>query len=134
MNFSERLSGKAGDAVLGQDPKTGRFTLSVDTTGNGSADLLVVSQSPIKQTDVIWNGQAPTVAPTVTPTPTPTPTPAPPVVPVSDPIPAPTSEPTEPEPEPEPEPKPAPRPGGGFFEKIFSSFKGFLNKVWSIFS
>ena len=134
LNFSERLSGKAGDAVLGQDPKTGRFTLSVDTTGNGSADLLVVSQSPIKQTDVIWNGQAPTVAPTVTPTPTPTPTPAPPVVPVSDPIPAPTSEPTEPEPEPEPEPKPAPRPGGGFFEKIFSSFKGFLNKVWSIFS
>ena len=124
LNFSERLSGKAGDAVLGQDPKTGRFTLSVDTTGNGSADLLVVSQSPIKQTDVIWNGQAPTV----------TPTPPPPVVPVSDPIPAPTSEPTEPEPEPEPEPKPAPRPGGGFFEKIFSSFKGFLNKVWSIFS
>lgn len=124
LNFSERLSGKAGDAVLGQDPKTGRFTLSVDTTGNGSADLLVVSQSPIKQTDVIWNGQAPTV----------TPTPGPPVVPVSDPIPAPTSEPTEPEPEPEPEPKPAPRPGGGFFEKIFSSFKGFLNKVWSIFS
>ena len=126
LNFSERLSGKAGDAVLGQDPKTGRFTLAVDTTGNASADLLVVSQSQIKQTDVIWNGQAPTV--------TPTPTPSPPVVPVSDPIPAPTSEPTEPEPEPEPEPKPAPRPGGGFFEKIFSSFKGFLNKVWSIFS
>ncbi|WP_347170685.1 M10 family metallopeptidase C-terminal domain-containing protein [Pseudomonas salmasensis] len=125
LNFSERLSGKAGDALLGQDSKTGRFTLAVDTTGSGSADLLIVSQSPIKQTDVIWNGQAPTV----------TPTPSPTVVPVSDPIPAPTSEPTEPEPEPEPdpEPEPTPRPGGGVIEKLFSSFKGFLNNVWSIF-
>ncbi|WP_338133817.1 M10 family metallopeptidase C-terminal domain-containing protein [Pseudomonas lactis] len=125
LSFVEKFSGKAGEAVLGQDAKTGRFTLAVDTTGNGTADLLVASQSQIKQADVIWNGQAPTV----------TPTPEPTVVPVSDPVPTPTSEPTEPEPTPEPAPSPVPtpRPGGGFIGKIFSSFKGFIKKVWSIF-
>ena len=63
LSFVEKFSGKAGEAVLGQDAKTGRFTLAVDTTGNGTADLLVASQSQIKQADVIWNGQAPTVTP-----------------------------------------------------------------------
>ena len=66
LNFSERLSGCRGRRAR-PGSETGRFTLAVDTTGNGSADLLVVSQSQIKQTDVIWNGQAPTVTPTPSP-------------------------------------------------------------------
>jgi len=119
--------------VLGHDSKTGRSTLAVDTTGNGTADLMIASQSQIKQTDVIWNGEAPTV----------TPTPGPTVVPVSDPVPSPISEPTDskpdpkpdpdPQPEPRPSPGPAPRPGRRFIQKVFSSFKGFVNKVRSIF-
>lgn len=124
LNFSETFSGKAGEAVLGQDSRTGRFTLSVDTTGNGKADLLVASQGHIKQTDIIWNGQAPTV----------TPTPGPTVSPVSDPVPPPVSEPTEPDPSPQPSPSPAPtpRPGDGVINGMLSLFRLLLNKVRSI--
>lgn len=137
LNFVDKFGTKAGDAVLGHDSKTGRSTLAVDTTGNGTADLMIASQSQIKQTDVIWNGEAPTV----------TPTPGPTVVPVSEPVPSPVpspiSEPTDskpdpkpdpdPQPEPRPSPGPAPRSGRRFIQKVFSSFKGFVNKVRPIF-
>ncbi len=36
------------------------FHVGGETQRNGTADLLVASQSQIKQADVIWNGQAPT--------------------------------------------------------------------------
>ncbi|AVE07951.1 metalloprotease [Pseudomonas palleroniana] len=92
LNFTDQFSGRPGDAVLGYDAQTGRSTLSVDTTGDRRASLLITSQGQIKQTDVIWSGQAPTevlTAPTA-------------VAPPPEPIP-------EPEPEPEPEPAPQPR-------------------------
>ena len=123
LNFVDKFGTKVGDAVLGHDSKTGRSTLAVDTTGNGTADLMIASQSQIKQTDVIWNGEAPTV----------TPTPGPTVVPVSEPVPSPVpspiSEPTDskpdpkpdpdPQPEPRPSPGPAPRSGRRFIQKVF---------------
>ncbi|NVZ53170.1 M10 family metallopeptidase C-terminal domain-containing protein [Pseudomonas sp. B6002] len=95
LNFSNALSGRAGDAVLGHDAATGRFTLSVDTKGNGTADLLITSQGQIKQADVIWSGEGvpvvavPTLKPTVEPTPEPEPEPAPDSTTEPDPLPVP---------------------------------------------
>lgn len=68
LNFSERLRGQAGDAVLVADAKTGGSTLSVDTTGNGQSDLTITSQSEIKSSDVISDGQESVVTPPVTTT------------------------------------------------------------------
>lgn len=128
LSFSDRFSGRAGDAVLGHDSKTGRFTLAVDTTGNGTADLMVTSQGQIKQTDVIWNDQTPTVIPAPAPEPAT-------VVPAPEPGPAPIPDPQpDTEPDPLPTPLPAPRPGGGFIKKVFSSFMGLINRAFSIFS
>lgn len=56
LNFMDSFSGRAGDAVLSHDTTTGRSTLAVDTTGNGTADLLISSHGQIKQEDVIWSG------------------------------------------------------------------------------
>ena len=122
LNFADRFSGRAGEAVIGQDSATGRFTLTVDTTGNGTADLLITSQNQIKPTDVIWSGHIPTVIPS--------PAPEPVVVPVPDPAPAPES---TPDPDPLPMPGPAPMPGRGLIQNVVSSFMGFINKVFSIF-
>ncbi|MGZ0718106.1 M10 family metallopeptidase C-terminal domain-containing protein [Pseudomonas palleroniana] len=94
LNFTDQFSGRPGDAVLGYDAQTGRSRLSVDTTGNRRASLLITSQGQIKQADVIWSGQPPTQV---------LPAPAS-VAPLPEPIPE-----SEPEPEPEPEPTPQPR-------------------------
>jgi Ca2+-binding RTX toxin-like protein len=79
--FTERFSGRAGEAVLKHDPGTGLSSLAIDLKGTGSADLLVKSKGGIRQTDVLWSGQAPEIRPVPTPAPTPTPTPAPDKVP-----------------------------------------------------
>ncbi|TFF03926.1 metalloprotease [Pseudomonas sp. BCA14] len=92
LNFSERLSGQAGDAVLSHDSSTNRYRLAVDTTGSGEADLLILSHGQIKQTDVIWNAAAPTVAPDTEPSPEPEPTNEP--TPEADPIPDLVADPT----------------------------------------
>ncbi|MBJ2220181.1 M10 family metallopeptidase C-terminal domain-containing protein [Pseudomonas sp. MF7453] len=134
LSFADQFSGSAGAAVLGRDPKTGRYTLAVDTTGNGTADLLVVSQHPIKQTDVIWNNQSPAViAPSDT---TLTPVSDPPVAtvlpPDSDTDPnTPTDTPTDTDPGPGSEP--SIWPGMGVIKKVASVFKRMLNGVFSIF-
>ncbi|UEH10184.1 M10 family metallopeptidase C-terminal domain-containing protein [Pseudomonas sp. HN8-3] len=125
LNFSDRFKGRAGDAVLGHDSATGRFTLAVDTTGTGTADLLVTSQGQIKQTDVVWSGQAPTVIPF--------PTPETIVAPVPEPLPMPIPEPT-PTPDTDHPHEPGPRPGGSFIQNVFSSFTGFISRLFSIFS
>ena len=124
LSFSDRFNAKAGDAVLGQDSTTGRFTLAVDMTGNGTADLLVTSQGPIKQTDVVWNGHAPTVLPA--------PMPETIIGPVPQPIPVPMPEP-QPGPDLLPLPGPAPGPERNLIQNVFSLLTGFLNKVFSIF-
>ncbi|KAB0563362.1 metalloprotease [Pseudomonas palleroniana] len=98
LNFTDQFSGRPGDAVLGYDAQTGRSTLSVDTTGDRRASLLITSQGQIKQADVIWRGQAPTEVPPAPARVAPTPEPEPEPIPES-----------EPQPELEPEPAPQPR-------------------------
>ncbi len=134
LKFTDRFSGQPGEAVLGHDSTSGRSTLAVDTTGKGTADLLITSHGQIKQTDIIWNAQQPTVAPIVPAVPTPAPAPAPDVgpspvpEPTTDPAPAPTPDPT-----PDPGPAPAPLPGEGFVKQVFSMFKNVINGVFSLF-
>jgi len=81
--FTDRFSGRAGEAMLTHDAATGRSSLAIDLKGRGSADLLVKSNGAIKPGDVIWDGRKPEVQPMprVQPTPLvqPTPTPSPPV-------------------------------------------------------
>ena len=76
LRFVQRLSGRAGEAVLGYNPSTRESSLSVDLNGNGNADLFIRSNGAIRASDVISNGA--TVHPPVTPPPpAPAPTPAP---------------------------------------------------------
>ncbi|MFL1561808.1 M10 family metallopeptidase C-terminal domain-containing protein [Pseudomonas sp. O64] len=124
LNFADRFSGRAGDAVITHDSTTGRSTLAVDTKGSGTADMLITSHGQIKPSDVTWSAQVPTVTPTVD------------VIP--GPVPEPTSEPTptpEPAPEPIPAPTPTPKPrlSGQFAEKLFTLLRTFMDKAFSIF-
>lgn len=73
--FTDRFTGRAGEAVLKQDASTGRSSLAIDLKGTGTAALLVNSKGPIKPGDVRWDGQAPEVKPTPAPPPTPAPMP-----------------------------------------------------------
>lgn len=84
--FTDRFSGRAGEAVLKHDASSGRSSLAIDLKGSGSADLLINSKREIRAGDVVWVGSPPEVGPAPAPapipapmpTPTPTPTPAPP--------------------------------------------------------
>lgn len=89
LAFTDRFTGRAGEAVLKHDPGTGLSSLAIDLKGAGNADLLIKSKGAIKSTDVQWGGQAPEVQPAPAPTPTPTPTPTPPPVPTPAPSPLP---------------------------------------------
>jgi len=89
LAFTDRFTGRAGEAVLKHDPGTGLSSLAIDLKGTGNADLLIKSKGAIKPTDVQWGGQAPEVQPAPAPTPTPTPTPTPPPVPTPAPSPLP---------------------------------------------
>ncbi|NWC37585.1 M10 family metallopeptidase C-terminal domain-containing protein, partial [Pseudomonas gingeri] len=94
--FTDRFSGRAGEAVIKHDPSTGLSSLAIDLKGTGKADLLLKSKGEIKPTDVLSEGQAPEVqpAPVPKPTPAPAPTPAPPP-PVPTPAPAPLTDKTQ---------------------------------------
>lgn len=105
LNFMDSFSGRAGDAVLSHGTTTGRSTLAVDTTGNGTADLLISSHGQIKQEDVIWsgNGEPAAVMPDQTAELTPEPEPDP------DPAPDSTSQ---------PDPNTTPGPASWFGERV----------------
>ncbi|MBC3303407.1 M10 family metallopeptidase C-terminal domain-containing protein [Pseudomonas sp. SWRI18] len=74
--FTDRFTGRAGEAVLKQDASTGGSSLAIDLKGTGKADLLVQSKRAIKPADVRWNGHTPGDRPVPAPAPTP-PAPAP---------------------------------------------------------
>lgn len=74
--FTDRFSGRAGEAVLKHDAATGRSSLEIDLKGRGNADFMVKSVGQIKPGDVLWQGQKPQVRPLPAPTP-PSPLPAP---------------------------------------------------------
>ena len=88
LTFTDRFSGRAGEALLRHDAATGRSSLEIDLKGSGSADLVVKSIGQIKPGDVQWQGQKPEVkpAPKVVPTPAPAPPPAPPLDSSADPL------------------------------------------------
>jgi hypothetical protein len=75
--FTDRFSGRAGEAVLKHDPATGQSSLAIDLKGAGSADLLVKSKGGIRPADVLWSGREPEIKPAPAPAPAPTPAPAP---------------------------------------------------------
>ncbi|UII73218.1 M10 family metallopeptidase C-terminal domain-containing protein [Pseudomonas sp. HN11] len=75
--FTDRFTGRAGEAVLKHDANTGRSSLAIDLKGTGSVDLLVKSKGEIKPADVQWGGQAQKVQPAPVPVPTPAPAPSP---------------------------------------------------------
>ncbi|NWA38644.1 M10 family metallopeptidase C-terminal domain-containing protein [Pseudomonas reactans] len=75
--FTDRFTGKAGEAMLMHDASTGHSSLAIDLKGTGNAALLLKSKGEIKPADVLWGGKAPEVQPSPTPTPTPAPAPAP---------------------------------------------------------
>lgn len=67
--FTERFSGRAGEAMLKHDASTGLSSLAIDLKGAGHADLLIKSKGQIKPADVRWDGRVPDVQPTPVPTP-----------------------------------------------------------------
>ncbi len=66
--FTDRFSGRAGEAVLKYDASTGQSSLAIDLKGTGRADLLVKSMGGIRPADVLWGGRE---APQPPPAPTP---------------------------------------------------------------
>ncbi|WP_183143958.1 M10 family metallopeptidase C-terminal domain-containing protein, partial [Pseudomonas marginalis] len=85
--FTDRFTGRAGEAVLKQDANTGQSSLAIDLKGTGTANLLVKSKGEIKPADVRWDGQAPEVSPLPKPAPAPTPAPVPAPAPTPAPLP-----------------------------------------------
>lgn len=77
--FTDRFSGRAGEAMLKHDPATGRSSLEIDLKGSGTADFLVKGIGEIKPADVLWQGQKPSVQPVPKVLPQPAPQPTPPV-------------------------------------------------------
>ncbi|AYF47728.1 metalloprotease [Pseudomonas fluorescens] len=78
--FTDRFSGRAGEAVLKHDAATGRSSLEIDLKGTGNAGFMVKGIGQIKPGDVLWQGQTvPKVVPAPVPAPTPAPVPAPPL-------------------------------------------------------
>ncbi|WP_339529686.1 MULTISPECIES: M10 family metallopeptidase C-terminal domain-containing protein [unclassified Pseudomonas] len=75
--FTDRFTGRAGEAMLKHDPSTGLSSLAIDLKGTGNADLVVKSKGEIKSADVQGGGETPKVQPTPMPTPAPAPAPAP---------------------------------------------------------
>lgn len=122
LNFTDSFSGRAGDAVLRHDTATGRSTLAVDTTGDGTANLLISSQGQIKQEDVIWSGEREVVAVTSTP--------------ATDPAPEPEQDPaldSTSEPDPLSTPGPTPWFGSRVGKQIVSGVSRFANWIFSWF-
>ena len=73
--FTDRFTGRAGEAMLKHDPRTGLSSLAIDLKGTGNADLVVKSKGEIKPADVQGGGKTPNVQPLPTPTPAPAPAP-----------------------------------------------------------
>ncbi|MFO2466058.1 M10 family metallopeptidase C-terminal domain-containing protein [Pseudomonas sp. 15FMM2] len=88
LTFVSTLSGKAGEAIITYNEKSGTGTVSIDLTGAGKADLLINTHGQVKPTDFIdsQNNKPTPLDTRVTPAVTP---------------------PTPPKPEPKPEPDPA---------------------------
>ena len=53
FEFVDRYSNKAGETILTHNPRTGRYFLGIDLTGNGRTDFLIKSLQPISSEDVI---------------------------------------------------------------------------------
>ena len=53
LNYVSQYSGQPGDTILTFNPKTNRYLLGVDLTGNGKTDFLIKSIRPIHSEDVI---------------------------------------------------------------------------------
>ncbi|EIK68970.1 extracellular metalloproteinase, serralysin family [Pseudomonas synxantha BG33R] len=53
FNYVTQYSGQPGDTILTFNPKTNRYLLGVDLTGNGKTDFLIKSIRPIHSEDVI---------------------------------------------------------------------------------
>ena len=53
LNYVSQYSGQPGDTILTFNPKTNRYFLGVDLTGNGKTDFLIKSIRPIHSQDVI---------------------------------------------------------------------------------
>lgn len=53
LNYVSQYSGQPGDTILTLNPKTNRYFLGVDLTGNGKTDFLIKSIRPIHSQDVI---------------------------------------------------------------------------------
>lgn len=81
--FTDRFTGRAGEALLKYDAATGRSSLEVDLNGSGKAELLINSVGQIKSTDVQWAGATPGFKPVPLPMPNVVPSPAPPPAPDS---------------------------------------------------
>lgn len=64
LSFVSAFSGIAGEGLLTYDEKSGNGSVSIDTTGDGKANLLINTHGQIKPQDIL-------TAPDATPTPTP---------------------------------------------------------------
>lgn len=53
LTFTRTLSGKAGDCVIAYDETSGQGSVSIDLTGNGSADLLIKTHGQVKPEDIL---------------------------------------------------------------------------------
>lgn len=53
LSFVSNWSGKAGEAILSYNEKTGTGSVSIDTTGDGKANLLIKTHGQVKPEDVI---------------------------------------------------------------------------------
>ncbi|WP_411379524.1 M10 family metallopeptidase C-terminal domain-containing protein [Pseudomonas sp. MPB26] len=113
--FTDRFTGRAGEAVLKHDANTGHSSLTIDLKGTGNADLRVESKRQINPADVRWDGPTP---PEVQPAPTPAP----------------------PAPAPEPAPAPAPAPlqdnsrqgSTGLIQMVTTTLLGFFSRVLNL--
>lgn len=69
LSFVNAWSGKAGEAILTYDDKTGTGTVSIDSTGDGKANLLIKTQGRVRPEDIIpfRNAQPATTPTRITP-------------------------------------------------------------------
>ncbi len=57
LSYVNALSGKAGEAHLAYDKNTGRGRVSIDTTGDGKANLLINTHAEVKAGDIVQASQ-----------------------------------------------------------------------------
>ncbi|WLH85037.1 M10 family metallopeptidase C-terminal domain-containing protein [Pseudomonas sp. FP2338] len=53
LSFVNAWSGKAGEALITYDEKSGRGSVSIDLTGDGRANLLILTHGRVRPTDII---------------------------------------------------------------------------------